>query len=74
MAFFGAGLNNIMIHPCVAHLYCKEFYAARDKIMTTFFDTSYCIRDISRLGAKRSEGIPKHAKQFWKQAGGVLLQ
>lgn len=37
------------------------------------FDNSCCIRDISRLGAKRSEGIPKHAKQFWKQAGGVPL-
>ncbi len=37
-------------------------------------DNSSCIRDISRLSAERSEGIPKHAQQFWKQAGGVPLQ
>jgi hypothetical protein len=37
-------------------------------------DNSYCIRDISRMGAKRSEGIPIHAQQYRKHAGGVLLQ
>jgi hypothetical protein len=31
-------------------------------------------KDISRFGAKRSEGIQKHAKQFLKEAGGVLAQ
>jgi hypothetical protein len=36
--------------------------------------TSYCKRDISRLSAQQSEGIPIHAQQYRKQAGGVLLQ
>jgi hypothetical protein len=42
------------------------------KYQTT--DTSLCIRDISRLVPSEGEGIQKHAKQFLKQAGGVLLQ
>jgi hypothetical protein len=37
-------------------------------------DKSYCIRDISRFGTKRSEGILKPAKRFQKEAGGVPLQ
>jgi hypothetical protein len=36
--------------------------------------TSSCISDIIRVGAKRSEGIQKHAKQFLKEAYGVTLQ
>jgi hypothetical protein len=39
------------------------------KYQTT--DTSLCIRDISRWVP--GEGNPKHAKQFLKQAGAVLL-
>jgi hypothetical protein len=37
-------------------------------------DNSYCKRDISRMGAKQSEGIPIHAQQYRKHAGGVPLQ
>ena len=31
-------------------------------------------KDISRLGAERSKGIQKHAKQFLKEADGVWAQ
>jgi hypothetical protein len=43
-------------------------------LQTLHIDNSYCKRDISRMGAQRSAGIPVHAQQYRKHAGGVLLQ
>jgi hypothetical protein len=41
------------------------------KYQTT--DTSLCRRDISRWVPGEAQGIQKHAKQFLKQAGAILL-